>query len=57
MSDSLFDEILDLSEDLSGDERAQLIAYLQALDSGRVFLCKSERDIFLQELGSRLDEK
>ena len=46
MSD-LLEQIIALTEQLDDRERGALLAYLQELEGGRVFLCQTERNIFL----------
>ena len=46
MSD-LLEQIIALIEQLDDRERGALLAYLQELEGGRVFLCQTERNIFL----------
>ncbi len=46
MSD-LLEQIVILTEQLDDREREALLAYLQQLEGGRVFLCQTERNIFL----------
>lgn len=50
MTDVTLKQIAALIEDLSEAERAALLAYLREMEGGRVFLCQTEREIFLDSV-------